>query len=74
MGIADHGKEFRVQVGFSLKIKSQIREILVDIIDGLPEEVLLQHTGWSGKGPETAGAFRAAQVAGGGGFEGNGDG
>ena len=35
------------------------------------EEIGFQHTGWPGEGPQTAGAFGAAKVAGGGGFKRN---
>jgi len=44
----------------------------VDLIDGLPEKTVLQHTRGPGKSPHTAGTFRAAQVAGSGGFKRNG--
>jgi hypothetical protein len=61
-----------VQKGFSLKIKTQVKKLLVHGINGLPEEIHLDGTGWPCERFESAGALWATQVAGSGRLNGNG--
>jgi len=68
--IGYHVQEGGVQIGFALEIKDQVKEISGHLIDGIPEKIILQHACRPGKGAQTAGALRAAQVTGGGGLEG----
>ena len=41
----------------------------MQIVDGAAEKIVVQHSGRSGKSPQSAGAFRAAQITGGGGLK-----
>jgi hypothetical protein len=63
-----------VQKRLSLKIKTQVKKLLVHGINGLPEEIHLDGARWSCEGLETTGALRATKVAGSGGLNGNGKG
>lgn len=45
----------------------------MQLIDGLPEKIPLEHTCGTGKGPQSAWAFRAAQITGCRGLKGNGN-
>jgi hypothetical protein len=61
-----------MQKRLSLKIKTQVKKLLVHGVNGLPEEIHLDGAGWPCKGFKATGAFRATQVAGRGGLNGNG--
>ena len=45
----------------------------MELVDGFPEKIPLKHTRGTGKGPQSARTFRAAQVTGSGGLKGNGN-
>jgi hypothetical protein len=70
--IAHHVKETLVQEWFSLKIKTQVKKLLVHGVNGLPEEIHLDGAGWPCKGFEAAGALRTTKIAGSGGLNRNG--
>lgn len=64
MGMPDHVQESRVDVGLPLEIKDEAQEPALKFIDDLAKEILAQVARCTREGPETAGAFRAAKVAG----------
>ena len=63
-----------MQIRFALKIKYQVQQFPVNIIDGFLEKIFLQHACGPRKLPQSAGAFGAAQIAAGGGFKADADG
>lgn len=53
-----------MQVGLSLKIKSQIATSGLNGIYGFLKKVFFQHAGRTGERTQAAGAFRTTQIAG----------
>lgn len=72
MGIAHHVQKLRINVRFTLEVEDDKQQIRSQFVDGLAKEVRFKVAGIPGEGPQSAGAFRAAQIACGGGFEGDG--
>lgn len=74
MSIGYHVEKLRMDVGFALEIEDEEHQIRCQLIDGAAEEVLAQVARGSGECAQAAGAFGAAQVAGGGRLDGHGHG
>jgi hypothetical protein len=66
VGIFYHIQKLRIQVRLTLEIKNQVKQVLMNIVNGLGKEIFLQHTGWSSKLPQPARALGATQVTTGG--------
>jgi hypothetical protein len=73
MGVFHHVQKFRVDVGFSLKVKDQKKQALMQFINGFSKKIGFQISRFAGKSPEAAGAFGTAQIAGSGGFDADSD-
>ena len=41
-----------MQIGFSLKIKNKVHKPLLQLIDGIPEKIVLKHAGGAGEAAE----------------------
>ena len=62
-----------MEIRLPLEIKNEIKQFPGKLVKGVPEKILLQHAGRTGERPQSAGAFRTPEVAGGGGFKGQGN-
>ena len=69
MSIRHHLQKLRIDVRLSLEIKNQENQLFMQLIDGFAEKIGLQIARFPRKRPQSAGAFRAAQVAGRGGLD-----
>lgn len=67
--VTHHVEELGVDVRLALEIEDEIEQLSVQFVNRFPEKILLQIARWSGEGPQPAGAFRAAEIAGSGGFQ-----
>ena len=72
MGILDHVQEFRIDIRLTLEIKDQVDQPTVQFIDHLAEKIFLHVAGLPGKRSQATRTFRATQVAGRGGLDGDG--
>ena len=61
--IAHHIQKLRVQIGLSLKVKSEVPQGGCQLVNHRLKALLLQHARGAGEAPQTTGALRAAQVA-----------
>jgi len=59
-------------VGFSLKVENEIDQFFVQLVHCFFEKIFGQIAGWARKLSKPTWAFGAAQIAGGGGFDGHG--
>ena len=65
MGVPHHIQKFGVDVRLTLKIKIQVKQVAMQIIDRAAEKIFLHIARIAAESAQAAGAFRAAQVAGG---------
>jgi hypothetical protein len=70
--VLHHIQKFRIEVGFSLKIVGYVSQLRRELIDDSTVGFLFQHAGVTGKASQSAWTLRTPQIAGCGGFDGNG--
>ena len=71
IGIFYHVQKVRIDVGFALKIKNQVQQIFVQLVNRIFKKVGFEIASRTGKGAESTRTFGAAEVAGSRRFYGN---
>lgn len=65
MGIGHHIQKVFVEVGLSLKVEDQVKQVPVYLVNCLFKELIIQHAFGAGKLAKSAWALRTTQIAGG---------
>ncbi len=72
--ISDHLQKIGIDKGLALEVEDQVDQIPAQFVYGFPEEIGFEVAGFPGKCTKTTRAFRAAEIAGSGGLQGDGHG
>lgn len=64
IGVFDHFQKIRVDVRLALKVKNEVKQLAVQLVDGFSKKIGFQIAGRPRKLPQAARTFGAAEVAG----------